>query len=304
MNELICLLVFATVRYEVYVTHWNSGIMKSVPFSPNLPLSRFMISCGFLFQLPSISKRLYYLHPKAKWEEKVKIINSEQLKDILDHPQEESEHYFYTIYLFTGENSPDSCPKKLLAEDVESPQAKGETESESTSSNSKKRRGSYQSRFRNEILQRDEDICRACSEKDCGEAAHIIDVEHSFTEEYLMRNYEIMSVYDPRNGIILCKNCHSDYDRFILGINPDGNIISTHNESMRTFKSTMFLDNKEKREKKSLLPSKKVLKFKYDRFLESQEEEVISATNSKDSKKNKLIVNMFSFLSLTPKKKI
>jgi hypothetical protein len=294
------LLVIVPVadRYEVIVTHWNTGIIKSINFSPGLPLARFLVSCGISFQLSNISKRLYYLHPKAKWEEKVRIADSIQLKNILDNPEESTEQYFYTVYLFTGDNSPDSSPQKLLAEGEET-KDKGETKSESSSSNSRQRRGSFQSRFRSDLLKRDEDICRACSEKNSGEAAHIIDVEWKLPDEFLMKEFSLMSVYDPRNGIILCKNCHWDYDHFILGIDPEGVIYSRHSESNRSFNKTIYFDEKEKKEKKSLLPSKKVLKFKYQRYVDHGEDDELVII----PKKKKNLYDLFSGLSLTPQKK-
>ena len=287
-------------RYDVYVIHWNTGTAKTVTFQPHLPVTRFMFSCGISFNLPRISKRLYYLHPKANWEEKIKIETSAQLKYFLDNPEEEIEEYFYTIYLFTGDNSPDSSPKKLLIQENEEQQ---EHKVETASSNSRKSRGSFQTRFRTDLLTRDGDVCRTCLEKNSGEACHIIDVEWNFPNNILMREFSLMSVYDPRNGIILCKNCHWDYDHFFLGIDPDGNIYSRHSESTRTFSKTIYLDEKEKEAKNTLLPSKKVLKFKYQRFLDHMEDdEGTEASTKKAATKKNYLSNLLSGLSLTPQK--
>ena len=66
----------------------------------------------------------------------------------------------------------------------------------------------------------------------------------------LPQEYQISSLYEAPNGLILCPNCHIKYDSYIIGITPSGYIEENTNgswkinQSKRIFKSEDILCNK------------------------------------------------------------
>ena len=79
---------------------------------------------------------------------------------------------------------------------------------------------SKQKRFSRQVGDRDK-CCCFCWRETSLEAAHIvaqknIHMEHD-TDSILIRS-ELESLYDVRNGICLCKNCHDDFDQLVAYI--------------------------------------------------------------------------------------
>jgi hypothetical protein len=60
-----------------------------------------------------------------------------------------------------------------------------------------------------------------CSEGDSVEGAHIVDAKAKLTPSQLYE-LDIESKYEVYNGVLLCPNCHCQYDRWKCGIDKDG----------------------------------------------------------------------------------
>jgi hypothetical protein len=80
------------------------------------------------------------------------------------------------------------------------------------------------------VLQRDDQKCIFCDSRLSLETAHIFSVSKSNKmgsrlDDYIFKNFEIMSVYDTSNGLTLCKSCHGVFDAhhcYLEPINENG----------------------------------------------------------------------------------
>ena len=85
-----------------------------------------------------------------------------------------------------------------------------------------------QADFREALLDRDGRTCVMCG-ADPGpanlrmlDAAHVVPFEESSTT---FRRYGLATIHDVRNGVILCKPCHVDFDRSLWYVRPDGVVV-------------------------------------------------------------------------------
>jgi hypothetical protein len=133
-----------------------------------------------------------------------------------------SDQWLLYVFKVTGSNSSPQCSpgKLLLSNDTSS--------KPSSNSKTSERNRSQQDQFRKALLHRDGDICRLCSSKPV-EAAHIIDLTWKFSTDELRNKFNCYDIYSVTNGLILCKNCHGNYDAGVIGINSSGFLVKVQN---------------------------------------------------------------------------
>jgi len=118
------------------------------------------------------------------------------------------------IYVVFGTESPKSSPNDKEAQIISDD---NNSKISSLSGHSYSSRGSVQDDFRDRVLNRDNNMCWFCKDTKYLEAAHVFEVfnEHDlneFSREAFFEKYNICTVYETRNGITLCKECHGVFD--------------------------------------------------------------------------------------------
>jgi hypothetical protein len=120
------------------------------------------------------------------------------------------------IYVNVSATSPDTAP------------CDDDSVLSSLSSNTSSSRGSQQQCFSSSVLKRDRE-CVFCGHAITAnlEAAHIIDVAAGNNVrdlDALLRSCSLLSLYDPENGLTLCKTCHKTFDADLCCVGPDESI--------------------------------------------------------------------------------
>lgn len=234
--------------------------------------------------------RIYYIPPNQTWHESQILDTDDKLRAAIDEikglPRKVRNN---CLYASSSENSPTSSPEKPkgeLSRDVNnngnvnalSSQSDGEaggplvnTNRSSTSKSS----GSAQEEFREVILARDGKcclVCGNCNDKSL-EAAHVIDLfpknkSLDVTLEQLQKIYHLSSKYDWKNGLLLCRNCHKQYDDFDMGIDGEGDVHMEEEDDVEEKKNIFKGIDSECRQND--YPSKLTLEWKFKQFEQKQ----------------------------------
>lgn len=96
---------------------------------------------------------------------------------------------------------------------VDSPNANPQDEEEKVGSvASSSSRGSAQEHWAAAVRQLCNNVCVACGQSDARmlDAAHLVPVSGFFSDK--LSKAGLLSCYDPRNGILLCRSCHFYFD--------------------------------------------------------------------------------------------
>jgi hypothetical protein len=218
------------------------------------------------------------LAPDALWDTDRKLISTteELIRAIQSINDSYSEQSLHSLYIFCGSESPVSSPSKEETLALKSGTVLPDGSSDSDSSvkissgagSVSSGKSSNQSKFRSLLLRRDNGKCRICKETESLEAAHIIDVKCGITSEVLIENYQLLGIYEVINGLILCANCHNKYDRHIIGIDPDGNVVAKGRASHWELTGVNIFSSPGEKDCR-MFPSAAILNWHYKRFIDS-----------------------------------
>mmetsp|Transcript_18762 Transcript_18762/g.25877 ORF Transcript_18762/g.25877 Transcript_18762/m.25877 type:complete len:196 (+) Transcript_18762:477-1064(+) len=158
------------------------------------------------------------------WENRVRVDTVDKLLHFIGLIESAGSYEsLRSIYVFNGNESPTTSPEKT---DVPS-QKQDEISVKSSSENSKKTNETERVvRFRKALIIRDHEQCQICGVKQPHETPHIIDLESKMPFEEQWSVYKCCGFFVVQNGILLCRNCHTNYDFFRLGITSDGDVIT------------------------------------------------------------------------------
>jgi hypothetical protein len=126
-----------------------------------------------------------------------------------------------TVYVLFDEASPSEAPFPDVAERSTPAKSGGASSARSSA---------QQTAFRSALLTRDGTTCVLCVDADGGvaeggvegaevDAAHIVPRD---SEAEVMLEAGLVSSWDPRNGILLCKRCHRAFDAGLWHVDDDG----------------------------------------------------------------------------------
>ena len=139
-----------------------------------------------------------------------------------------------------------------------------------------------QADFREALLYRDGSRCVLCG-ADPGpanlrmlEAAHVVPFE---TPSSTFRSYGLATIHDVRNGVLLCKLCHDDFDRSLWYVRPDGVVVVAdallldpiRGPRWRSFASQHKLSRPLDAAKNSWWPSPETWVFREEDFVKRQQ---------------------------------
>jgi hypothetical protein len=246
-----------------YVTNWRTTEVIAVPYKGKY--EKFIFEIGLLLHIRG-NGRLYALKPGAKLEERVRISNTGELEEIMQYiDNEESPQAMQVLFLYPEDESPHNTPAKTVKSNSE--------KSESASTD----RSTYQKRFAREITIRDQNKCRLCDLNHSLRASHIIDASAKLTKVQL-EALGIRTKYEVWNGILLCANCHDQYDRWMIGIDPDGYLCRReHNQwiidqAINIYPSPNLKNNR-------LYPDPILLEWKFHKFIAKRDNFLVRISN-------------------------
>lgn len=246
--------------------------MKMIPYDGSKKFWHFTNSIQSAFEIPR-SIKLYKMSPHASVEERILISNKEQLESILEEidsaDDEESAQILYVFTPTLNNSSPQNTPMKQSLEEEEK---SSESTSKLSEGKKKERDRAKQSKFREDLLYRDGEHCRLCSQAPV-EAAHIVDVEAKLTKDEL-RRYGLYDIYYVSNGVILCRLCHWNYDHFVIGINEDGYLVTKQKGKWKTSNTVSIFRTPEEKGLHSS-PLKEALRWKYDKFISKRDNKTV-----------------------------
>eukprot|EP01031_Cornospumella_fuschlensis_P031927 gene31927-38601_t len=230
-KENLILAQKGAARYEnrAYVVNdWKSGLRREVTYTKGDSLRRFPLSVSISFDTgPSF--QLYALCPNFTHDQRVKIESNEGLRAILKEIDDNLD-FVDILYVYPEDGLPTSSPSKEVASPLlTSPLLKGEAEnkSETTSSDQKSDRSTYQKRFKTELTRRDRSRCLLCGCEDALIGVHIVDAEAKLSseEQQTLKMFTGTDRYSIFNGLLLCATCHTMYDNWQLSVDLDGYLI-------------------------------------------------------------------------------
>jgi hypothetical protein len=143
--------------------------------------------------------KLYYLPPSAglNFHHRIRIDSDatvgEYLLLVRPRPQ---------LLLYMSDSSLDDSPNANPREEEESVRSAASSSS----------RGSAQENWATAVRKACNNKCVACGQADAKllDAAHLIPVSGFFSDQ--LPNSGLVTCYDPRNGVLLCRSCHSYFD--------------------------------------------------------------------------------------------
>jgi len=185
--------------------------------------------------LPSSPFTLYYLlDPVRWWESRVKVWDEDSFElfvsrppylrptlliwrtpadcSLVEHQQlHASDHHHSPL----KESPP---PQQLLSLTLPTPVIAAGLASPAKSSTSS-RSSAQQADFADAVRHRDDDVCVVCGAEQV-EAAHVVPVKDERTAVGKAAA-QLLSLYDPRNGLTLCTHCHDYFDAGLWCISPE-----------------------------------------------------------------------------------
>jgi hypothetical protein len=271
------------------IINWQNGEIQSVHFKSSMDFDEFITSVQILFQTYD-ECRLYYLPIGDIWSNREKIEDMAALVERLPHvPKAKSAKDKLVFYVFFGDVSPDGSPCKAYEKNSKNNVAKQESPKQSLSSSekadSRKSNSHHQAAFRKHLLTRDRDMCRFCSYPGTVVACHIIDIKwvknsktsnSKLTPNDLLEKFGLTSVYYPANGMLLCPNCHKEFDDFEIGVTTEGVIICR--DQTKPFNGKLLFEESEVKRAPLLFPTQSILKFRFDEHLRVNEDRAKRST--------------------------
>ena len=243
---------------QVLVSDWQSLTMKRVPYKQGMTLEAFRINVSIEFGKAQKILKLYHVPERneAQWTDPMKRkVAKENFDNVIAEALSLADEATYPIiYAHFDNSSPTSSPGHLLAAETTSIKSAGSSGSRSRTD---------QQNFRSVLLERDGNMCRICCATQAIEAAHIIEWSAKLNTVTLYKDYHISGKFDYRNGLMLCSECHDQYDSYEIGILPTGDVIpktGTKNEETRNIFTTARQDNFDQ-------PTELVLGYKYKKFV-------------------------------------
>ncbi len=148
--------------------------------------------------------KVYYLSHLERWDEKITIESDETLRSYLLLVSNDATLESYVMVSIENDS-----PTKAPCDDDASTQS-------SVSALSNSSGGSIQTWFRDLVLTRDGYMCVFCGNSAELEAVHIFDLETIPAEDpQFLERFGIITLYDTRNGLTLCGECHHAFDSLL-----------------------------------------------------------------------------------------
>lgn len=198
------------------VTGWISGARQFLQFPCDL--KELLHTVAGCFEMEVNLLRIYaLLSPAYSWKSRIRL-TEENFEDYFSQ-RGAFEKYASKLYAIEDDKSPSNSPGVKKAGDGEGSQ----------SSKSSNRYG--QGEFSASVRRRDGNKCIFCnSVNEPLQAAHIIPVEQReiLNERDRCMEYQIGSIMDTANGILLCWDCHKCFDTNLVCIDPiNGRLLIT-----------------------------------------------------------------------------
>jgi hypothetical protein len=211
-------VTFSNYEFRL-ITAWVSGLQMNIQFERDY--NKFLDAVAQSFQM--MKCRVYVLRsPDFSWKDRIQL-TVENFEAFLDR-KGEFDKSIIKVYVCDGDNSPESSP---LHRDGQESQA-----SQSTTR-------SGQREFSESLFKRDKGACVfCCTSGGQLEGAHLLPYEqrHLLDDPQNCAKFEIGSIMDTRNGVLLCFRCHKCFDANLVCINSENNRLTIsdalmHNEN-------------------------------------------------------------------------
>ena len=218
--------IISSVRIAT-ISDWDKPVFRNIKLSANF--QNVINDIQLLFSAANI-QCFYWV--QDGFTSRYKINNQETYAVFL---QNSLPYDTIKLYIYSSEGSP-----------TNSPTVQNITKDEAASGSKSNRSASNQQNFRGALIQRDGEICNLCDSTENVEACHIIPQKSDIK---IIKEAGLYTSYDIYNGIMLCKTCHSKFDKGFWYINSDGYAIISNAllKSKKSKKHFRPLNNKKLR---------------------------------------------------------
>lgn len=143
------------------------------------------------------------------------------------------------------------------------------SQSDGMTDNSRASSRALQHTLRECLLERAGSRCLVCGcdEKRILQAAHVIGVSEQIPLKQLANEFGLANRYELRVGLLLCSNCHIKFDKYLLGIDGDGNVYEKMGGEVKMVKC--IFDGIDEDRRLHHYPSRNMLEWKYKTFTDS-----------------------------------
>lgn len=199
---------------SVLVTEWISGRQQNIQFERIN--SKFLEVVSDTFEVEVL--RIYILQsPDFKWQNRIEL-HEDNFMEFVDRVGIFKRPKVSKVYAICNDVSPDSSP---VAKEIDVVDEISEASSIGTGR-------SGQREFTESINRRDNGACVFCGTSDgLLEAAHYLPVEQKamLNDFDQCVKYNICSIMDSANGILLCGHCHRCFDANLVCIDSETGIL-------------------------------------------------------------------------------
>jgi hypothetical protein len=187
---------FTTTGQKVFARLWV-GSSRATPIAMKTRSFNELYTC-VREEFGVRSYKVYYLPPNSglSFHKRIRLDSDDTLADYLQLARPRPPLLLYEPDAALGD-SPNANP--------------GDDRSVGTA-RSNDSRGSAQTRWADSVRSMCNNVCVACGQADAKllDAAHLVPVSGFFSDK--LRDADLLSCYDPRNGVLLCRSCHSYFD--------------------------------------------------------------------------------------------
>ena len=263
-------LMIASLKVtNIFLYNYHNSERTSVSYTKSTSYDDFIIdACArFEYNHDEFNPCLYYVARNGLWKNRIKINSDQSFHDTIREYLSLGLTDRGRIYFHCTNESPQNKLIQITPPILKNGDSSSKDSSSSKSSNKEMFNKDDQKRFRSNLIIRDGEKCRVCKVERSVEAAHIIDFGVRIKNEDLMKIYKLNDIHDYNNGLIMCSNCHKDFDNFNIGIMPNGIIIPRNGNANNLNPSESIMNSLDE---DVPLIMQGCLQWKYQRFIEAQ----------------------------------
>jgi hypothetical protein len=213
----------------------SSAVDPSTVLTPGFSSLRLSAAAATAAAAPPLFTLYYILDPSKWWTTRIKIDDEDEFKNYV---QSQRNYHLRPVILVW--NSPSNCAivehaDLAIGDHQHSPLKDGTPPQQldallpmayfssasviSPSKSGSSRSSAQQADFSDAVRHRDDDCCVVCKAVQV-EAAHVVPVKEARTVTG-KEQAQLLSLYDPRNGLTLCTHCHDYFDAGLWCLSAD-----------------------------------------------------------------------------------